>query len=120
MLTTVTCVSAACDQCHEHPDLDDSNPHFADEREALGWLAGMAWRVLAGGRLVCPTCAARNDCAVHGHGWDVWRNCRCGGLVRGHVTDPDGQCLHSHRWCDRCDQRVDRAPGGTGVRSAVA
>lgn len=120
MLTILTCVSAACDECHEHPEIDDLNPHFTDEREALGWLAGMAWRVLAGGRLVCPTCAARHDCAIYGHEWDMWRTCGCRGLVRSHAPASNEQCLHSHRWCDRCGQRESRAPEGTDVRPAVA
>jgi hypothetical protein len=119
MLTLVTCVTVVCDQCDDNPELDDMTPHFGDEREALSWLAGLHWRVLAGGRLVCQSCAAANDCKTYGHQWPAWRDCLCDGRLGGHDTAPGAVCGHTFRRCERCDDHESRTPHGT-TEQAVA
>jgi len=118
MLTIVTCIVASCEKCGDNSDLDGTNVHFANEAEALQWLAEWDWRVLAGGKLLCPTCAAESDCDVYGHQWD-WRGCFCAGMAGHHTAISDGVCGHAFRTCERCSRVEDYTQLRTDERPAV-
>lgn len=102
MMTLVTCVTAACDECGDHPDMDDINPHFDTAHDAIKWLRETGWRVFQAGLMVCPDCSARHDCVVYGHNWTHWRQCWCAGRIPRHGGTADTPCPQTYRTCDRC------------------
>lgn len=72
----------------------DSVPYFSSIPAAKAGLSG--WRWEGDLPLLCPTCAAEEDCARFGHEFSRWHDCRCGGAVHG-----DADCPRL-RWCGRC------------------
>lgn len=109
------CIVIVCAQCGLTPwDEHPTTPHFRSLAEAKPHLGD--WRWEGDVPLLCPPCAAEEDCATYGHDWSDWQDCRCGGQIRTHR---DG--CPQVRWCHRClaaDYAYPTAAATTG-RSAA-
>lgn len=71
------CIVIVCDSCNEpleHPD-DGGIPHFEDIHEAEKWASydddETSW-LITPAEHVCPTCRAKQACALVGHDWCEW------------------------------------------------
>lgn len=121
MLSTITCVAVACDLCGHDGNSDDEDwigtPHFADESEALTWLADTGWQITEGSRPTCWRCATAMACVREGHRFTTWTNCMCKPLRSGHEHDQDG-CRLQYAWCDRCEHFQVR--NRSGITPALA
>ncbi len=134
MIRTEIQIVVLCDHCEtgltSDPDTSAGVPAvFADRLSALAAIDAAVrfggWARRLGGRLLCPTCADRAWCLVHGHdyrdqhipgpdggtfredGTYGWRVCGCERSIPAHAdaVDPAGGagCGMVWRLCGRCD-----------------
>jgi len=105
-LKPVSCVSVDCDDCGDGWADADTRLHFADEAEAQRILVALEWRRTPGGEWLCPPCRDHRECEQHGHYFNDWRPCRCGGRIEqpGHGEI----CEWEFRACQRCSEPEHR------------
>lgn len=129
MIRTVTCVVVGCDRCDKVGGFDDEDwggeLHYASVAAAAAALPG--WRVDAAGEVVCGECVIEEVCATHGHDFEDWRACGCGGKLPPHKAAAvanaalTGVCPVRVRWCQRDRYTLEEEfPGDPAVRRDIA
>lgn len=69
----------ACQRCQ---------PYF--ESQAVEAVAGRGWEQAGGRAGLCRDCTDWRHCGQHGHDFDPWAPCLCGGRVSTDSKHPDG------------------------------